>query len=196
MTFNSEESLSWEPVHTRNIDIRTFEKSPGSIVVQGTLTDNRLHTTYPMSGRPPGAGIVHQLTIRMHVTGPALTIEAMEAQMSTVPLDQCRETQASLEKIRGMCIAAGFTERVKARIGGSAGCTHLTALLLAMAPAAVQGFWAAVSRKPVDPSLYGDQALAFLTDTCRVWRREGPMIARLKHQFESAEKRGANLKPG
>lgn len=187
MTRTPEDRSQWKAVHTRKIDIRTFETGPGAIVVEGSLMDDRLYATYPMSGerRPPG--IVHHMTIRMHVAGPDLTIEALEVEMPAVPREECRETQASLDGILGMRIAAGFTEGVKAQIGGAAGCSHLTALLLAMAPAAVQGFWAAMSQKAMDPTRYGDRAVTFLTDTCRVWRRDGPLLAEFKGRLNTAE---------
>ncbi|MBI9082178.1 MAG: DUF2889 domain-containing protein [Desulfobacterales bacterium] len=186
MTRTPEDRSKWKAVHTRKIDMRTFETGPGAIVVEGTLIDDRLYATYPMSGerRPPG--VVHHMTIRMHVVGPDLTIEAIEVAMPAVPREECRETQSSLDRLLGMRIAAGFTEKVKAQIGGAAGCTHLTALLLAMAPAAVQGFWAAISQKAMDPALYGDRAVTFLTDTCRVWRRDGPLMAEFKSNLETA----------
>ena len=186
MTRTLENRSQWKAVHTRKIDIQTFETGPGAIVVEGTLKDDRLFATFPMAGdrRPPG--IVHHLTIRLHVTGPDLTIEGVEVEMPTVPRKDCHDTQSSLDQIRGMRIAAGFTEAVKARIGGAAGCTHLTALLLAMAPAAVQGFWAAASRKAIDPALYGDRAVTLLTDTCRVWRRDGPLLAEFKRRLQAA----------
>ena len=183
-----ENRSGWKPVHTRHIDIRTFDLGTGAIVVEGTLKDDRLFATYPMTGerRPPGT--VHHMTLRMRVTGPEMTIDAVDTDLAAVPRDGCPEAASSLEKIVGLRIAAGFTERVKAQIGGARGCTHLVALLLAMAPAAVQGFWSAVSTEPVDPAVYGEKALVLLTDTCRVWRRNGPLMT------EYREKIGGKLK--
>lgn len=190
MTRIPEDRSQWKAVHTRKIDIRTFETGPGAIVVEGTLMDDRLYATYAMSGerRPPG--VVHHMTIRMQVTGPDLAIEALEVEMPAVPRAECRETQRCLDRICGTRIAAGFTERVKAGVGGAAGCTHLTALLLAMAPAAVQGFWAAMSQTVMDPALYGDRALTFLTDTCRVWRKDGPLLAEFKRKLQAGVEDG------
>lgn len=179
-----EDRSHWKPVHTRKLDICTYAVASDAIVVEGSLLDNRLHDTYPMTGEPRPAGIVHHMTLRMRVAGPALTIEAVEAEFTTTPRKACPETQATLDRIRGMRIASGFTEEVKARIGGAAGCAHLTALLLAMAPAAVQGFWAAVSAEPVDTGRYADKALALLTDTCWVWRKDGPLMAEFRKRLE------------
>ena len=179
-----EDRSQWKPVHTRKLDIQTYAVAADAIVVEGCLLDNRLHDTYPMTGERRPAGVVHHLILRMRVAGPDLTIEAIEAEFATTPREACPEAQATLDRIRGMCISSGFSEAVKARIGGAAGCAHLTALLLAMAPAAVQGFWAAVSAEPVDTGRYADKALALLTDTCWVWRREGPLMAEFRRRLE------------
>jgi Protein of unknown function (DUF2889) len=43
--------------------------------------------------------------------------------------------------VRGLSIARGFSHQVRERFGGPCGCTHTTALLLAMAPVAIQSIW-------------------------------------------------------
>jgi len=46
----------------------------------------------------------------------------------------------------------------------------------------------AVSTAPVDHAVYGEKALALLTDNCRAWRRNGPLMT------EYREKIGGKLK--
>jgi Protein of unknown function (DUF2889) len=43
--------------------------------------------------------------------------------------------------VRGLSIARGFSHQVRERFDGPRGCTHTTALLLAMAPVAIQCTW-------------------------------------------------------
>jgi hypothetical protein len=71
-------------------------------------------------------------------------------------------------------IVSGFTNRVKDLVGGAKGCAHLVALITAMAPAAVQGAWAAMTSKPRDPATFLPGAMERIKDTCRVWRSDGP----------------------
>ena len=61
-------------------------------------------------------------------------------------------------------------------MGGAKGCAHLVALITAMASAAVQGAWAAMTSKPRDPATYLPDAKERIKDTCRVWRSDGPMF--------------------
>ena len=170
-------------IHNRGIDITTYTADSQAVIVEGRLTDTRSQPTYYMSGdmRPPGT--VHDLVIRMRVAGPDLTIEDIDVAMDTVPRAECREVLDSLAPVKGMQIKAGFTEKVKAEVGGPKGCTHLVALLLAMAPAAVQGAWAAMAREPIDPSRYSDKALEILEDTCWLWRSEGPLMQEVRERF-------------
>jgi hypothetical protein len=165
-----------QQVHNRKIEIFTYEYDASAIVLEGRLTDNRFRNTYYLSGdcRPPG--IVHDMIIRMIVRGPDMTIEDIDVEMVGVPRDVCRETQNSLEPVKGIKIKAGFTEKVKAKVGGAKGCTHLVALLLAMAPAAVQGGWAAVAQQPINPANFSDKALEFLENTCWIWRSDGDLM--------------------
>ncbi len=171
-------------IHGRQIAITTYDYGTEAVVVEGRLTDNRFTKTYYFSdgqSRPPG--IVHDLVIRMVVKGPALVIDDIDVDMETVPREDCREVLDTLQRVVGMKIKAGFTEKVKEKLGGAKGCTHLVALLLAMAPAAVQGAWSAVARKPVDPAKYSGAALSFLENTCWVWRSDGELMKETREKL-------------
>jgi hypothetical protein len=176
-----------EPIHTRRIAVETYEYDESAVLVEGRLTDNRFVNTYYFTGgsRPPG--IVHDMIIRMVVRGPDPTIESIAVEMPGIPREECMETRQSLAPIAGMKISPGFTERVKAAVGGAKGCTHLVALLLAMAPAALQGAWVAMARHPVDLKVFGEAALQILENTCQVWRSDGPLMKELKERIEKGE---------
>ena len=107
------------------------------------------------------------MIIRMKVESLPLTISAIEVEMPGTPREQCRETIDSLKPIAGMQIVAGFTAAVKEKVGGRKGCAHLTALLIAMAPAAVQGFWANHAQNPVKDDIQPEAVHQFLVNTCR-----------------------------
>ncbi len=170
------EALKGKKVHSRRITIESWT-APQGIVIEGRLHDKRLAETFTISGtrRPPGT--VHDLTVRLHITGPPLVVAAVEAEMPGVPYSQCREILAKMQKVVGLPIVAGFTARAKRLLGGVRGCAHLTTLLLAMGPAAVQGFWAVRASQPVSVVSETTTAMAqYLIDTCHVWRRDGPRV--------------------
>jgi len=164
-----------DKVHNRNVEISTFECKQGGIIVQAELKDNRLQSYYKFNGEKSAPHLVHHMIIRMHVEGPGLTIKAIEAEMPGIPRVDCIETQKSLDIVKGMSIAPGFTAKIKQILGGANGCSHLTTLLLAMGPAAVQGYWAHFARKPLPEKLPADTMNQYLIDTCWVWRKEGKL---------------------
>ena len=164
-----------DKVHTRNIQISTYGCKKGGIVVEAVLKDNRLQSYYKINGEKSSPHIVHHLIIRMQVSGPGLTIKAIEAEMPGIPREDCIETKKSLDIVIGMRISPGFTSKIKQTLGGAKGCSHLTTLLLTMAPAAVQGYWAHYARNPLPKKLPPDIMNQYLIDTCWVWRKEGEL---------------------
>ena len=165
-----------QKIHTRQIDIATYEGTSDSIIVEGILRDERLLDSYRPTGDIHPPGTIHHMIIRIEVKGPQLVIEDIEVEMPTIPHDACIETLESLAPIKGMSIVSGFTAKVKDRVGGTKGCCHLLALLMAMAPAAVQGAWSAMAREPIDPKVYMPMALGRIKNTCWVWRQDGPLM--------------------
>jgi len=172
-----------DKIHARSIDIAVYPHDADKLIVAGTLKDRRTGPSHLMSGETRPPGILHHMVIRMVVAGPDLIIEDIEAELPETPREECQETEASLQPVIGMSISAGFTNRVKAALGGPAGCSHLTALLLAMAPAAIQGFWSHIVRTPYDPADYSKKAMEVVLDTCHVWRSNGPAVKAFRDKF-------------
>jgi hypothetical protein len=164
-----------QKIHTRQIHCATFKCSPDTFIVEGVLKDERLADSLGPVGklRPPGT--IHHMIIRMQVKGPELIIEDIEVEMPTLPNEFCIETMNSLEPVKGMQIASGFTSRVKSLVGGVKGCVHLVALLTAMAPAAFQGVYSGMELK-IKGALIAER----MENTCWVWRSEGPLMRQLK----------------
>lgn len=163
-------------IQSRSIDITSHEDGDEHIIVSGQLCDRRLVPTTDLKGKPREAGIVHQMQICMKVATRSLVIEEIEAEMQHVPHEECNEMHRSVEGIKGLTLSPGFSSQVKKTLGGRKGCIHLTTLLLAMAPAALQGYWVHNDRKPERRRISGEHLEAYLVDTCRVWRREGPLV--------------------
>ena len=163
-------------IQNRTIDITSTEAGDDHIVVCGELRDRRMAPTVDLKGNPRKAGVVHHLRIRMKVATRTLTIEEIEADMLHAPHQECTEMHRSVDEIKGLVLSPGFSSRVKKKMGGRNGCIHLTTLLLAMAPAALQGYWVHNDRKSERRRISGQHLEQYLIDTCRVWRREGPLV--------------------
>ncbi len=166
-------------IQSRNIDIASYECGDEHIVVCGELHDRRLVPTVTLEGKPRPAASVHHMRICMKVSIQSLTIEDIEAELPEIPHKECAEMYRTLEGIKGLTLSPGFTRKVKTQLGGRKGCIHLTTLLLAMAPAALQGFWVHNDRKPERRRVSKELIERYLIDTCRVWRQDGPLVKKI-----------------
>ena len=173
-------------VHTRKIEINTFDLGDHRVLVEGKLADTRI--SHSPSAEPEGGPfLVHHLTARLWVQGPDLTISAVEAEMPTIPREICTQALPAVQKLLGLKIITGFTQKVKDLIGDVKGCSHLTNLFLTLGPAAVQGYFAAYGRRPQAWSL-NNPAVSRLLDSCHVWRKDGPYVKSLVAASERDQK--------
>ncbi len=158
--------------------------------MEGRLVDTRLIEGFRWDGvkRPPG--VVHRIAVLLRIGGWPLTILEAEGRMFDIPHPQCPITLDSLQGIVGLPISAGFTSEVRKRLGGVKGCTHLTHLVISMAPAALHGFWTAASRvkHPLPDSIEDFPAIRHLTDSCALWRSGGPIIREIQETIEKLKR--------
>ena len=66
--------------------------------------------------------------------------------------------------------------------GGPRGCTHVTALLQAMAPAVVQSTWSmrVLGRRAGTQSAADTRVDALNLNTCHVWAEDGELVTRVR----------------
>jgi len=173
-----------EKVHARSIEISTYEYDGQRLVVEGFLKDNRFHAYRIMTGESFPAGVIHHMAIRLLINCSNMMIEDIDAELLSVPREICYETLDCLAPIKGLVITKGFTAKVKKLAGGSKGCAHLVELLLAMAPAAIQGYASYQSKRPQDYDPERSKLVSqFLVNTCRAWRDDGPLVEKLKNNL-------------
>ena len=166
-------------IQSRSIEIASYECDDEHIVVCGELRDRRLVQTYTLEGTPREPAAVHHMRICMKVAVRTLVIEEIAAELPRVPHDECAEMNRTLKEIKGFTLSRGFSSKVRKKLGGRSGCIHLTTLLLAMAPAALQGYWVHNDRNPERRKISREHLEHYLIDTCRPWRREGPLVEKI-----------------
>ena len=165
-------------IHTRNIEISTYDYNAESIVVEGILKDDLLIPIY-VSGKEKQPHSPHHMILQMLIECSSLTIKEINVEMPTIPYDWCMETSDSLDPIKGLKIKPGFTSRVKKILSESKRCLHLATLLFAIVPTVMQGYWTHNARKPGSGDVPSEMIENYLTDTCWVWRKDGPRIKML-----------------
>jgi len=171
-------------LHTRNIEVTTYDYDGQRIMVEGILKDDRFQEAYKMTGGEFPNGIIHHMAIQLLVNCSNLLIEDVDVDLISVPEEVCLEITDCIDPIKGLTITKGFTSKVKEMAGGNKGCAHLVELLQTMAPAVFQGL---VARQLQKPSAFdSDQAkivLQFLVNTCRPWRDDGPLVEMFRKKY-------------
>ncbi len=163
-----------EPVAAREIACRSFRRDDGLWDVEGHLADVRAYG-FPNRFRGwigPGEPL-HDMWLRLTVDAE-LVVRAVEAVTDAGPYEACPAILPAFRKLEGMRIGPGWNRRVRERLGGVRGCTHLVDLLGPLAtvafhtvlwsrsPAAGRAPETAVPRPPVD--------------SCHVWASDGPLV--------------------
>lgn len=164
-----------KPIHTRKVEINAFDLGDHQILVEGELLDTR------------PVGPIHHLFARIRVQGPDLTITQVNAEMKRIPREGCPEALPAVQKLSGLRIISGYTQRVKDLIGDVKGCSHLTSLFLSMGPVAVQGYFAAYGRKGATRTP-DNPAFARVLNSCHVWREDGPYVQSLIAALKKGKK--------
>jgi hypothetical protein len=171
-----------ELVHNRELSIGTYDLGDHCIFMEGRLTDHRHRARRGETSESPK--IVHDMVIRLKIRGPEMLIEEADAKMPHHPREECTVVLPWIRKLEGLRITAGFTAKVKKSLGDIKGCAHLTSLVIAMGPSAVQGYWAAygVEREKID---IRDEAVKKVINTCYLWREDGSLVKKLRKASES-----------
>jgi hypothetical protein len=103
--------------------------------------------------------------------------------MEVHPHLACTSILDHYDKLVGLSISRGFISTVRELFGGPRGCTHITALLMAMAPVVVQSLWTVrvASDQVATPRLMTEEerraAAAVNIGSCHVWAEDGELAA-------------------
>jgi len=166
-----------EKIHNRNLSISSYIVDDQHILITGELKEGNLITVYERSGEPIEPNVFHHMQIQLLVKSADLKIVDIHVKIPGAPHDDiCREMENSLDEIKGLNIAPGFTSKVKKIAGGIKGCVHLTTLLLSMAPAALQGYWIFEAREKHRSENSEFDIGDYLVDACWAWRKGGPLV--------------------
>lgn len=171
-------------IHDRTYTVRSYQEAPDVMRLRGMVHDEKPPGLYFDDDPEPLS--VHQMVVDLYLSFPSLEIIKAEVVMEVTPHRECVSIEPHYQKLVGLSIARGFSRQIKDLFGGPSGCTHIGALLQAMAPVAIQSVWsmramsgegeAAVSINSIDTVEAKKRALSFNINTCHIWDEEGPMV--------------------
>ena len=176
-------------LHDREYRVRGYRVSDEELLIRGAVRDQKPPGLY-VEGDPDPL-TMHHMQVELRVAFPSLVITGADVLFEAHPHTACPAVTTHYQGLVGLSIARGFTHRVRELFGGPRGCTHTTALLLAMAPVAVQCTWSmhGVARREVPAPGGGrpgptpeDRArmLQSNLDTCHVWSADSEHVAAIR----------------
>ncbi len=177
-------------IHQRSYETEAFDEGDGTMRLVGRLVDTKPHGLGLADGEPL---VIHDMVVELIVAGDTFEIIDVSTTMNVHPYAECTSVLASYQQLVGVSIARGYSRKVRELFGGPMGCTHVGALLIALAPVAVQASWG-MARLHDDPAVWSqlevddadaERRLRLNTNTCHVWSADGEQIARLERGEEA-----------
>ena len=166
------------PSHLRRIECRGYRRADGLWDIEGHLTDTKpVETAHPWSGRLAADEPVHDMWVRLTIDA-AMTVRDVEAAVDRSPYPPCPGAAPSLAALKGHRIAPGWGILIKRLLGGVAGCTHLTELLLPLATTAYQTLGSERRTAPLPPG-----ARPAKIGSCYAYSDQREVVARFWPEF-------------
>jgi hypothetical protein len=174
-------------LHDREYRVRAFRLADDRILIRGAVRDQKPPGVYLADDPDPLT--MHHMCVDLTVEFPSMVIVDVEIVFEAHPHTTCVDIIGTYDGLVGLSITRGFTHKVRELFGGPRGCTHTTALLLAMGPVATQCGWsmyAADARREGKSFMTmraestpeeRQQRMRGNINTCHVWAEDGPMIA-------------------
>ena len=161
--------------HVRALRVEAFERDDGLWDIEARLTDTKPEPFELASGRRPAGAAVHDLWLRVTIDTGMNIVDAAAAS-DTVPYPaQCDTIGPAYQGLVGLNLLDGFRHGVRSRLGGVAGCTHLTELASVLPTAAVQAFAGTVYRRQ---TVGQTDKQPFQLNRCHALRTDGEVVQR------------------
>lgn len=127
-----------ELLHSRRIEARGYKRQGGLYDLEAHLVDVKTHDKISPAGTRPAGEPIHEMWLRLTIDID-MNIVGAEACFDAFPYaGECDRIAPDYTKLVGLRIAPGLSAAVKARFGGTHGCTHVTDLIGVLATLAFQ----------------------------------------------------------
>jgi hypothetical protein len=164
--------------HTRAITVEAYARDDGLWDLDANIRDVKVRDITLASGLRSGGDAIHDLKLRITIDREFVIVDA-EAASDAVPYPgYCNTIAPAYKSLIGLSLMNHFRLRLKDRLSGVLGCTHLTELAQVLPTAAVQAYANDViqTRDGVDDDGSGERP--FQLDRCHALRIDGPAVAR------------------
>ena len=179
-------------IHTRQYQVHAFRMSDTKFLLRGVVVDEKPAGLYIEND--PDPIWMHHMIVDLEIVYPTFLIEKASVEFKNHPHLGCTNITDHYKKLEGMSIARGFNAKVRELFGSSRGCTHIGALLAAMAPVAIQTGWSMrvssvvdiddASKSPEDFQEQRIKQFASTINTCHIWDEYGEMVSKVRRGEE------------
>ena len=157
--------------------MRAYARDDGLFDVEAHLVD-RKPFAFKRVSRPdpiPAGEPLHDLWVRLTVDA-RYVVFSIEAASDVTPFALCREAETTLSVLVGEQVARGWSAKVKERLRGAAGCTHLMEMLVTMGTTAHQGIR---GLHPEQVASVGSDGVPLKLDSCYAYGRQREVVKML-----------------
>jgi hypothetical protein len=167
-------------VRTKTTELSVLDERRFHLVAR--LTDVSYDCDY---GAAAASATVHDFTVEGDLEGDDLVIMALDVGAATHPYRGCPAVVPRCRALVGRSLVSGWRRTVLDTLGGTAGCTHVTTLLLGLAEVRTSAFFLRMNgRVPYSPETREDgrwtaaglELAPGIVDACHVLTRSGPVI--------------------
>lgn len=163
--------------HTRTIRVEGFAREDGLWDIDAQITDVKTTDVVLASGICAADTPLHDLWLRLTVD-TRLNIVAVQSVSDAVPYPgHCDTISSAYQKLVGLNLMRRFRADVKERLGGVAGCTHLTEMAQILPTAAMQALASEVFGARAAAGLDTGAEKPIQLDRCHALRSDGPAVA-------------------
>jgi hypothetical protein len=159
-----------QSLHRREITLCGYKRDDGLFDIEGHLYDVKDVDFNVASGLRKAGDPVHSMWLRITVDQTLNIVDAAAASDAMPYVGYCDTIAPDYRKLIGLAIRPGFSNRVRALLGGTSGCTHITELVGSLATTAFQTIAGQGVMKP--------DAKPYQLDRCHALRTDGPAVAR------------------
>jgi Protein of unknown function (DUF2889) len=181
-----------EAFHHRRIAVDGYRRSDGLWDIEAHMVDTK---TYGFDNAwrgeiKPGEPL-HDMWLRVTLDD-RMVVRDVVAVAAAHPFRACPEITVNFRRLIGETIGAGWTKRVRALLGGVAGCTHLVDLLGPIGTIAIQTIKSARAQALMKDAEPTDRAAKdpaaprrrpAMIDSCHAMRSDGEVVERLWPDF-------------